>query len=150
RFGDDWGQQQGLIMGPKHWRKFIKPRIARMYKKVHDSGKKVFIHSCGDVEEIFPDLIEIGVDVFNPFQPEAFDVYKIKNKFGSKLTFFGGMSTQKTLPFGTPNEVKSETLKLIKEIGKDGGYIFSPAHATPKDVPIENIASMLEVLRNQK
>ena len=150
RFGDDWGQQQGLIMGPEHWRKFIKPRIAKMYKKVHDAGKKVFIHSCGDVEEIFPDLIEVGVDVFNPFQPEAFDIYKVKKEFGKKISFFGGMSTQKILPFGTPKEVKAETQKLIKEIGRDGGYIFSPAHATPKDVSIENIAAMLEVLQHQK
>ena len=150
RFGDDWGQQQGLIMGPEHWRRFIKPRIAKMYKKVHDAGKKVFIHSCGDVEEIFPDLIEVGVDVFNPFQPEAFDIYKIKKEFGDKISFFGGMSTQKILPFGTKEEVRAETLKLIKEIGKGGGYIFSPAHATPKDVPVENIAAMFDVLRNQK
>jgi len=148
-FGDDWGQQQGLLMGPKHWRKFIKPRIAKMYKKVHDAGKKVFIHSCGDVEELFPDLIEAGVDVFNPFQPEVYDIYKVKREFGKKLTFFGGMSTQKVLPFGKPKEVKAETLKLIREIGKDGGYIFAPAHATPKDVPLENIAAMLEVLREQ-
>ena len=148
-FGDDWGQQEGLIMGPKLWRKLIKPRTARMYKKTRDAGLKVFIHSCGDVEEIFPDLIEIGVDVFNPFQPEAFDVYKIKKEFGDKISFFGGMSTQKTLPFGTPDDVKRETRKLLDGIGRNGGYIFSPAHATPKDVPLQNIEAMLEVLQNQ-
>ena len=74
RFGDDWGQQQGLIMGPVLWRSYIKPRIARLYGLVRKAGRKVFIHCCGKVDEIFPDLIECGVDVFNPFQPEVMDV----------------------------------------------------------------------------
>lgn len=80
RFGDDWGQQHGLIMGPILWRRFIKPRIAKMYAKVHKKDLPVFIHSCGDVDELFPELIEIGVDVFNPFQPEVMDVYEMKKK----------------------------------------------------------------------
>lgn len=148
-FGDDWGQQNGLIMGPKLWRKFIKPRIARMYAKVKEAKIMVFIHSCGDVEEIFPDLIEVGVDVFNPFQPEVYDIYKIKRLYGNQLSFFGGMSTQRVLPFGTVDQVKNETKKLLKEIGEDGGYIFSPAHSVPADVPVENIIAMLDVLQNQ-
>jgi uroporphyrinogen decarboxylase len=150
RFGDDFGQQNGLIMGPKFWRKFIKPRIAKMYEKVRSHGLKVFIHSCGDVEEIFPDLIEIGLDCFNPFQPEVFDIYKIKTLYGDKLSFYGGMSVQKVLPFGSPEEVKAETKKLIKEIGRNGGYICAPAHSTPKDVPVKNMLAMIEVLNDQK
>ncbi|MEI7905475.1 MAG: uroporphyrinogen decarboxylase family protein, partial [Candidatus Firestonebacteria bacterium] len=150
RFGDDWGQQAGLIMGPELWRKFIKPRIKKMYARVKSHGLKVFIHSCGDVEEIFPDLIEVGLDVFNPFQPEAYDIFKIKKLYGDKLSFYGGMSTQKILPFGTPEAVKIETVRLLKEIGNNGGYIFSPAHATPGDVPVENMTAMIEVLQNQE
>jgi len=149
-FGDDWGQQQGLIMGPAHWRKYIKPRIAKLYARAGQHEKMVFIHSCGDIEEILPDLIEAGVDVLNPFQPEAFDIYKIKKSYGDKISFFGGMSTQKVLPFGSPEDVRKETRKLLKEIGNNGGYIFSPAHSIPKDVSVENMVAMLEVLQNQR
>jgi uroporphyrinogen decarboxylase len=148
-FGDDWGQQSGMIMGPKLWRRFLKPRLAKMYKKVKDAGLFVFIHSCGDVTEVFPDLIEIGLDVFNPIQPEVIDVYEIKKKYGDKLSFFGGISTQKLLPYGTPDDVKREVRKFAKEIGNNGGYIIAPAHATPGDVPVENIIALIEAVQNQ-
>ncbi len=87
RFGDDWGQQHGLLMGAPFWRRFLKPRLARMYGAVKQAGKVVCIHSCGDVTEIFPDLIEIGVDVFNPFQPEVMDVGWMKQTYGDRMTF---------------------------------------------------------------
>lgn len=148
-FGDDWGQQQGLIMGPRLWREFLKPRLAQMYERVHAAGKRVFIHSCGDVTELFPDLIEIGVDVFNPFQPEVMDVIKIKREYGKDLAFYGGLSVQRVLPYGSPEEVKSEVRRLCRELGKGGGFIFSPAHAVPKDVPAENIAAMIDALMEQ-
>jgi len=148
-FGDDWGQQNGLIFGKELWIEFIKPRIAKMYKAVKDAGKDVFIHSCGKVEELYPDLIECGLDVFNPFQPEVTDVFKIKEEFGDRLTFFGGISTQKTLPYGTPEETRKEVEALLKGIGVNGGYIASPAHSTPADAKPENIAAMIDVLQNQ-
>jgi uroporphyrinogen decarboxylase len=149
RYGDDWGQQRGLIMGPVLWREFILPRITRLYGLVHDHGKRVFIHSCGRVEEVLPDLVKAGVDVFNPFQPEVMDVEAIKRRFGRDLSFFGGISTQKTLPYATPAQVREETKRLIDRIGKDGGYIASPAHDIPKDARPENIAAMLDVLQRQ-
>ncbi|HUU26309.1 MAG TPA: uroporphyrinogen decarboxylase family protein [archaeon] len=149
-FGDDWGQQRGLIMGPYFWREFFKPRAAQAYKRCHEKGMYVMIHSCGDVSSIMGDLVEIGVDVFNPFQPEVMDIEGIKREFGDLLAFFGGMSTQKTLPYATPDEVKTQTAWLIEKIGAGGGYIFSPAHDVPKDVPPENMAAMLEVLKNQQ
>jgi uroporphyrinogen decarboxylase len=149
RFGDDWGQQQGLIMGPTLWRKYIKPRIARLYALVKSSGKKVFIHSCGKVQEILPDLIECGVDVFNPFQPEVMDVEEIKALHGERLTFFGGISTQKTLPYATPSRVREEVRRLCGTIGRGGGYIASPAHDIPADARPENIAAMIEELQRQ-
>ena len=149
RFGDDWGQQMGLIMGPDLWREFIKPRVRQMYAAVKAKGKIVFIHSCGKVEEIFPDLIECGVEVFNPFQPEVMDVYEIKRKYGESLSFFGGISTQRTLPYGTPAQTREEVKRLVDKIGKGGGYIASPAHAIPADAKPENIAAMIEVLQNQ-
>ena len=85
KFGDDWGQQNGLIFGGRLWRRFIKPRLARMYGMVKRAGKAVMIHSCGRVQELFPDLIELGLDVFNPFQPEVMDPYEMKRQFGREL-----------------------------------------------------------------
>jgi len=149
RFGDDWGQQQGMLMGPKLWRRFIKPRLARMYEAVHAAGKYVLIHCCGDVYEIFPDLIEVGVDVFNPFQPEVIDVYEAKREYGKYLTFHGGVSTQRLLPYATPEEVKTEARRLMAKIGRDGGYIIAPAHSIPKDVPAENMAALIEAVQGQ-
>lgn len=149
RFGDDWGQQQGLIMGPKLWRKFLKPRLAGMYERVREKGRSAFIHSCGDVREIFPDLIEIGVNVFNPFQPEVMDVYEMKKKYGTELCFYGGLSTQRTLPYGTPHDVGGEARRLMKEIGVGGGYILGPAHSIPKDVPLENMLALIEMVQSQ-
>lgn len=150
RFGDDWGHQHGLLMGVPNWRRFFKPLLKRMYSRVKSKGKFVMIHSCGDVDELFPDLIEIGVDVFNPFQPEVMDVFELKRKFGHRLTFFGGISTQRTLPYGTPEDVKREAHRMIEEVGKGGGYILSPAHAIPGDVPLANMLALMEVVRNQK
>jgi len=149
RFGDDWGQQRGLIMGPELWRKYIKPRVKRLYGIVKSAGKRVFIHCCGKVDEILPDLIECGVDVFNPFQPEVMDVLEMKRRYGRHLTFFGGISTQRTLPYGTPAQVRDEVRRLLDTIGRDGGYIAAPAHDIPRDARPENISAMLEVLQGQ-
>ena len=148
-FGDDWGQQRGLIMGPELWREFFKPRVAEMYARCHRKGMYVMIHSCGDVSSILEELVEIGVDVFNPFQPEVMDIKKIKETLGDRLSFYGGMSTQKTLPQASCDEVKMQTEWLIRNIGAGGGYVFSPAHDVPKDVPVENMMAMIEVLQNQ-
>jgi len=142
-FGDDWGQQHGLQMGPALWREFIYPEIKRMYGTVRDAGKYVFIHSCGDVDELFDDLIDIGLNCFNPFQPEVMDVSALVQKYRGRLTFHGGLSTQKTLPFGTPYDVRAETRRLLS-LGRDGGYILSPAHAVEGDVPIENMLAFID------
>lgn len=148
-FGDDWGQQTGLIFSPRLWRKFIKPRLSRMFAKVKETGKAVFLHSCGKIQELFPDLIEIGLDVFNPFQPEVMDVVEIKRRYGKDLCFYGGVSIQKLLPYGTPQQIKKEVNYLIKEIGRDGGYIVAPSHAMPSDIPLENILAFIDAIQNQ-
>jgi uroporphyrinogen decarboxylase len=148
-FGDDWGMQTGLQMGEKLWLEFIYPRLKQMYGLVKSKGKFVFIHSCGKVDGVFPRLIDIGLDVFNPFQPEVMDVFEMKRQFGDQLTFFGGISVQKTLPYGTVDEVKAEVRRLLAVVGKNGGYIAAPSHGIPGDAKPENIAAMIEVLQNQ-
>jgi len=142
-FGDDWGQQQGLQMGPDLWHEFIEPELKRMYGAVHAGGKKVFIHSCGDVDELFDDLIADGVNCFNPFQPEVMDVHDLVRRYRKKITFFGGLSTQRTLPYGSTDDVRTETRRLI-ELGREGGYILAPAHAVEGDVPLENLLAFIE------
>ncbi len=147
-FGDDWGQQHGLQMGPKLWYEFIYPVLKRMYAGVAGAGKMVFIHSCGDVDELFDDLVGIGVNCFNPFQPEVMDVADLIPRYRGRLAFYGGMSTQKTLPYGTVEDVRCETQRLL-ELGKGGGYIFSPAHDVPKDVPLENMLAFIDLVQSQ-
>lgn len=148
-FGDDWGQQKGLIMGPSHWRRFIKPRMQRLYARVKAGGKFVFQHSCGDCHEILPDLIEIGLDCYQTFQPEVYDIDRMKELYGRKLAFWGGISTQQYLPGSTADEVRAETIRVMKLLRGDGGFIAAPTHALAFDVPPENILAMVDVFQNQ-
>jgi uroporphyrinogen decarboxylase len=147
-FGDDWGQQRGLQMGPRMWRKMIYPVLKRMYGEVRAAGKKVFIHSCGDVDELFDDLIEIGVNCFNPFQPEVMDIYSLLPRYRGRLTFHGGLSTQRTLPYGTVEDIRCETRRLI-DLGAEGSYILAPAHDVEGDVPLENMLAFIEEAQEQ-
>jgi uroporphyrinogen decarboxylase len=149
RFGDDWGQQRGLIMGPRHWRRFIKPRVAAMYARVKAAGKYVMQHSCGAVQELFPDLVDMGLDIFNTFQPEVMDVRAIKREYGAHLTFYGGISTQQVMPRVGPAELKRVIAEMIAAIGMDGGYIVAPTHDVPRDVPPENIVAFIEAVQAQ-
>ena len=145
-FGDDWGQQKGLIFGRRLWQRFVKPRITQLYGAVKRAGKAVLIHSCGQVQELFPELIEAGLDVFNPFQPDVMNPYEIKREFGSRLAFLGGVSVQKLLPFGTPRQIRDEVRRLMDEVGAHGGFIIAPSHDMPRDIPLENLVAFVEAV----
>ena len=149
-FGDDWGQQRGLIMGPAHWRRYIKPRMAKLYERVKSKGKYVIQHSCGDCHEIFPDLIEIGLDCYQTFQPEIYDIAEMKRLYGNDLAFWGGISVQQALPNMTPEKVRREVARVAEILRPGGGFILAPSHALTYDIPPENILAMLEVMRNQE
>lgn len=147
-FGDDWGQQRGLIMGPDLWRKYIKPGIAQMYDKVKSKGKYIIQHSCGDLRSILPDLVEMGLDVYNTVQPEIYDLRGLKAEYGQHLTFYGGISTQQFLPYANPTECGRMAKDMLGLMGGDGGYIFAPTHAVTPDIPVDNVLALVEVVRN--
>ncbi len=147
-FGDDWGAQRGLQMSPAMWRRFILPHLRRLYGRVRDAGRAVFIHSCGAVDELFDNLVEAGVTCFNPFQPEVMDVHALLARYRGRLAFHGGLSTQHTLPHGTPAQVEAEAQRLLAA-GAAGGYILSPAHAVEGDVPLVNLLASLEAVWRQ-
>jgi uroporphyrinogen decarboxylase len=148
-FGDDWGQQEGLIIDPDLWRRIFKKRLRKLYDEVHNAGLPVSIHSCGDITEIIPDLIEIGVNMICPLQAEALDFNFLKKEYGKDLTFWGGVSTQKTLPYGSTDDVREEIRDRIKVLGKGGGYILAPSHELQKDVPLENMLAFIDEAQHQ-
>lgn len=148
-FGDDWGAQNGLLIGADMWREFIKPRFARTCAAAHAHGLPVSLHSCGKVDELFPDMIACGVDVFDPFQPETMDVYALREQYRNQLAFWGGLSVQQTLPYGTPEQVRNQTRRLLTEMAPGGGYILAPSHSLTGDIPIDNILAFLDVARTQ-
>jgi uroporphyrinogen decarboxylase len=145
-FSDDWGQQNGLVLGSRLWRRYLEPRVKKLFDAVKKTGKFVAIHSCGKVQELFPLLIESGLDLFNPFQPEVMDVRTTYERYGKRLSFWGGLSVQRTLPLGTPDDVREEVRKLW-DMGRGGGYILSPAHDVPSDVPAQNLVALIETVR---
>ncbi len=148
-FGDDYGQQNGLLMKPSTWRVLIKPYLSKMFEAVKKCGKTVALHSCGDISSILDDLAEIGLDIYQTFQPEIYDLEKIKARYGKTLTFWGGISTQRTLPFVKPDELKVIVKKTIRIMSEGGGYIAAPTHQVPDDVPVENIIALADVFKER-
>ena len=151
--GDDLGSQQTLLISPNMFRQFLKGRWKRFIDTIKSrfgAHLKFHFHSCGAVVELIPDLIEMGIDILNPLQPRAkgMDLKRLKDNFGSKLCFSGGLDIQRLLPYGTPQEVRSEAERLVRVLGRDGGYIACPAHAIQPDTPIENVLAMLKAFKN--
>ena len=137
-------------MSPEMFRKFFKKRYKKMWEVYKDKNLPIFHHSCGNIIKIISDLIEIGLDVLNPIQPEAMSPDELSKKFGRRLSFFGGISTQKTLPFGTPQDVKNEVINRIKVLGKNNGYIISPSHEVTSDCKDENFIMLIKILEDYK
>jgi len=150
-FSDDWGYQQGVLIGAERWRQILKPRLAKLYARAHEAGRYVLSHCCGSIEEIMPDVIEIGLDVYESVQPEARNnsPYELKQKYGDRITFWGGLGSQSTIPFGTPEEIRAEVARLCREMGRGGGYILAPAKAIQPETPIENAAAVVEAFLEQ-
>lgn len=145
--GSDWGTQQDLLMSPISWREMIKPGEKRQYDFIKSQGKKVMVHSCGQILRLLPDLTELGVDILNPIQPECMDIKVLKENYGDKITFWGGISTQRTLPYGTPDEVRKETTEVIELMSKNGGYITCSSQEIQIDVPYENLKALIETAK---
>ncbi|MBM4087265.1 MAG: hypothetical protein FJ272_20935 [Planctomycetes bacterium] len=146
--GDDVGMQDRLMMSPACWRQWLKPRFASVIQAGRQVNPNihVFYHSDGYIEPIIPDLIEIGVTVLNPVQPECMDPAKTKRQYGHKLAFWGTMGTQSTMPFGTPDEVRRVVKERIETVGYDGGLVLAPTHTLEPEVPWENIVAFFEAV----
>jgi uroporphyrinogen decarboxylase len=147
-FGDDYGDQNGVSIGVERWRRMVKPRLARQYGLVKSAGKTVSVHCCGRVQAILDDFVEIGVDLFNPFQPEVMDVDALLHSYHGKLAFWGGISTQRLLPYGSSAEVQRDVAQLLS-MGRNGGYVIAPAHAVPGDARESNLHAILELILGQ-
>jgi uroporphyrinogen decarboxylase len=145
RFTDDWGTQTALFISPASWRRLIKPRLKRLYDAVKQRGGVVFQHSCGRIDAIVPDLIEIGLDVLDPCQPAANDILQWKHGYGDRLSFMGGLDTQGYLTFGTPEEVETKVTEVVTTMARGGGYIAAPSHTIT--IPEPNRQAMLRAIR---
>lgn len=150
-FGDDYGAQKNMLFSPKMWRKFIKPRLARMFASFREIGLPVLMHSDGQIQAIIPDLIEIGLTALNPVQPEVLDHAWLRKEFNESLAYYGGVSTQSILPNGSPDDVKRAVNACIRELSKEGtGLIVAPSHRVMTDVPLENIEALLSEFNGMK
>jgi uroporphyrinogen decarboxylase len=148
-YGDDVGTQRGMLMSVTMWQRWLKPRLARTIAAARAIRRDVlvFYHSDGDVTAIIPDLIEIGVDILNPVQPECMDPVALKLAFGDRLSFWGTIGTQSTFPFGSPEDVRREVRARIATVGVGGGLFLAPTHVIEPEVPFDNIVAFVEAVR---
>jgi uroporphyrinogen decarboxylase len=147
--GDDFGTQKGLFMSPDMWRRFLRPGFKAFVDLGREYGCKVAHHSCGSIKPIIPDLIECGLDILNPVQPDVADMdrQELKRRFGDRLSFHGSISIQRTLPFGTPDDVRNEVRERMHSLAPGGGFIFCTAHNIQADTPTENIVALFDAYR---
>ena len=148
RLGDDIAMQTGMIMSTDTWRYWVKPRLARIVHAAREVKPDIhiFYHSDGNCRAVIGDLIEIGVTVLNPVQPECMDPAEIKATFGDRLAFWGTIGTQTTMPFATPEEVRATVKQRIETVGKGGGLLIAPTHVLEPEVPWDNIIAFVEAV----
>ena len=144
--GDDIAGQTGPLMSLETWRRFLKPHLAATVRVVKEANAatRFFYHSDGNVEAFIPELIEIGVEILNPVQPECMNAATIKQQYGDRLSFWGTVSVQRTMPLGTPDDVRAEVRARVREVGRGGGLILAPAHVLGPETPWENIVAFFE------
>jgi uroporphyrinogen decarboxylase len=150
--GDDFGGQHGMMIDPETWRKYFKPRMKYVFDSFRNENPDIKIawHTCGSVVPIIPEMIEIGLDILNPIQPEArgMDPVFLKKEYGRDLIFFGGISVQELLPYAHPGKIRDEVKRLVDILGKGGGYIIAPAHNIQNDTPVENVIAFFDAVRD--
>jgi len=141
--GDDFGAQNGMIISPKMWRNYFKERYRKVYSALKEINPKVIImqHCDGAVAPILGDWVEVGMQVFNPVQPNVpgHEPENLKSKFGDKMSFWGAIDQQQLLPRGSPAEIEADVANKIKILGAGGGYLCSPAHIIQSDTSMENV-----------
>jgi len=145
KMGDDLGGQGGPLMSPKTYRTVVKPYHQELFEVIRrHTEARIFLHTCGSVYRLLPDLIDAGVEVLNPVQVSAVDMdtRRLKAEFGDRLSFMGAIDTQRVLPFRTPDEVRREVERRIADLAPGGGYILAPVHNVQADVPPENLVAM--------
>lgn len=149
--GTDFGAQNNCFISPRVFRSLYKPFMTKINDWIHENTPwKTFIHSCGSIIPLIPDIIEAGFDILNPVQTSAvnMDPQELKTRFGDQIIFWGGgVDTQRVLPFGTPEEVREQVRKHIQIFSKDGGYVFNPIHNVQSNVPVENLLAMYETVK---
>ncbi|MDP6708874.1 MAG: uroporphyrinogen decarboxylase family protein [Alphaproteobacteria bacterium] len=150
---DDLGSQEATLLNPEIYRELIKPRHKRMVDAVKsNSDAKVLLHSCGAVSALLDDFIEVGFDAINPVQVGArgMEPERLKAEFGDRVTFWGGIDTQRILPFGTPDEVRAEVRRIIDILGPGGGFVLNSVHNIQAEVPPENVVAMFDEARSYR
>ncbi|HOV72329.1 MAG TPA: uroporphyrinogen decarboxylase family protein [Candidatus Hydrogenedentes bacterium] len=144
-FSDDWGSQRGLLINPDDWRRYWKPAYEQLFGRVRGGGAHVWMHLCGDIRAILPDLIELGLDVLNPVQPQAMSIRELARDFGGNVCFNGGVDVQGVLVAGTPAEVRAHVCELMNVFARsDGGYVLTTSHGIMPETPLDNIIALYE------
>lgn len=147
--GDDVASQIGLMMSKDMWRTHLRPRMQRVVDTIreHQRGHVwVSYHSDGDLTDLIDDLIELGIDVINPVQPECMDVEAVAERFGDRVGLYGGIGTQTTMPFGSPDDVRASVERLAAIARRGVPMIAAPTHVLEPDVPTENIEALVEAI----
>ncbi len=147
--GDDLGMQCGTTFSKETFREFVLPQLKECWEPYNKAGIPICMHSCGDITEFLPDLLEIGLKVLEPLQP-VMDLKYLKKEFGQDLVFWGGIGTQDVLPFGTPEQVKDMARETIRILGRGGGYIIAPSQEVMNDVPIANVRALVETIIEER